>query len=227
MGTIGQGQTRHVSSITPLHPALLHLTFSLVGHLPMNHVDTTHTTNGPPINLVASIHVISHADSRHGPDHSLLAIRHLQADAQVPQIAVLARRATVHNHRPMAHAGQATDPPAGIGPDKRSLKATGTYASAVNLDRSHASSLPGHARPQPVAGYVAGQTAGRSATRNTQNQVHMTNQSHTLLGVTPTGIRHRETRPGVPERELDPMVDRDIPHQYNTAGNEPGAAATG
>jgi len=31
----------------------------------------------------------------------------------------------------------------------------------------------------------------------------MTNQSHTLLGVTPTAIRHRETRPEVPERELD------------------------
>jgi len=169
----------------------------------MSHVETIHITNGPPINLAASIHVISHVDSRHGPD-SFHAIKHLQADAQVPQIAVSAHRAIVRNHRPMTHAGQATDPPAGIGTVKRRLRAIGTYASVVDPDRSHALSLPDHARPQPLAGYVAEQTADRSATRNTQDQVHITNQDHTRLGVIPTVTCHRETRPGVPERELDP-----------------------
>jgi len=108
-----------------------------------------------------------------------------------------------------------------------SLKTSGTSAFAVDLARPHASSLPGHAHPQPIAGYVAGQTADRSATENTQKQVLTTNQSHTLLGVTTTGIRHRETPPRIPGRDTDPRGDRRIPHQYNLAICGPGAASAG
>jgi len=218
MQTTAQGQTGHVTSTMLGHPAVPHLTFS--------HVETIHITNGPPINLAASIHAISHVDSRYGPD-SFLAIRHLQADAQVPQIAVLAHRATAQNHRPMTHSGQATDPPAGIDRDRTPPKTTGIYTSVVDLDRSHVLRPPGHARPQLLAGYAAEQTVDRSATRNTRKQVHMTSPDHTLLGVIPIGTCHRETRPGVPERKLDPRGDRDIPHQCNTAGNGPGAATAG